>query len=273
MRGSSAGRVLIAGALSLVTAVVVGAQVISYGIPPSATGLALGELPPERPGFNFCRLMYRSVTQESLGSGWTTDYPSADRNLLIRLNEITLIPTPRSEDEEPLHVVVRATDPALFECPFLFASDVGTIGFLDEEIERLRSYLLKGGFLWVDDFWGPTALDRWTSEIGRVLPGLPIVELTPDHPIFATFLRINEVPQIPAISFWLTTRQTAERGGAVARIYGIFDEQNRLMVLMSHDTDIADGWEREGENPEFFELFSPAGYAVGINVAIWALTH
>lgn len=266
-------RVLVTGLLLLGTVVIVVGQAISYGIPRSSTGLEIGELPPRRPGFNFCRLMYRSVTQEALGSGWTTDYPSADRNLLIRLAEITLVESPRNAEEEPLHVVVRATDPTLFGCPFLFASDVGTIGFLDEEIGGLREYLLKGGFLWVDDFWGPEAFDRWSMEIGRVLPGRPIVELTPDHPIFKTFLDVTEVPQIPAISYWLTTGETAERAGAIARVYGIFDERGRLMVLMSHNTDIADGWEREGENPEFFEMFSPGGYAVGMNVVIWALTH
>jgi hypothetical protein len=266
-------RLLTAAFLVVLTAVVLVAQVASYGVPVSTTGLATGELPSEKSGFTVCRLMYRSVTEEALGSGWTTDYPAAERNLMIRLAELTLMPVITSESDEPLHVVVRATDKTVFQCPFLFASDVGTIGFLPDEVTGLREYLLKGGFLWVDDFWGQTAFNRWSAEIARVLPELPIVELPPDHPIFATFFEIERVPQIPAISFWMTARLTAERGGAVARMYGIFDEKGRLLVLMSHNTDIADGWEREGENQEFFELFSPLGYAVGVNAVIWNLTH
>jgi hypothetical protein len=268
-------RVAAAAILLLLTAALVGAQVASYGVPDGGTGLSPGEVPPERNGFSFCRLQYRSVTTETLGSGWTTDYPAADRNLMVRLAEITTIPVNMGTLEEPLHVVVRATDRNVFQCPFLFASDVGTIGFLDAEIVALRDYLMKGGFLWVDDFWGPTALNRWAVEIGRVLPGLPIVELPMDHPLFQTFFKIERVPQIPAISFWLTMKTTSERGGASAepRIYGIFDEKGRLLVLMSHNTDIADGWEREGENEEFFHTFSPGGYAVGVNVVIWNMTH
>ncbi|MDR0788159.1 MAG: DUF4159 domain-containing protein [Gemmatimonadota bacterium] len=268
-------RVLLAALLLLATAVVVGAQAISYGVPPSSTGLAIGEVPHERPGFNVCRLMYRSVTQEALGSGWTTDYPAAERNLLIRIEELTLIHTAKSEDREPLHAVVRPTDPALFECPFIIASDIGTVGFLGAEIEPLRQYFLKGGFLWVDDFWGPVAFNRFSAEIGRILPGLPIVEIPLDHPIFKTFLEIEGgIPQIPAISFWITTQQVAERGtGNPARMYGIFDEKGRMVVLMTHNTDIADGWEREGESVEYFERFSPGAYAVGLNAVIWMLTH
>ena len=268
-------RLVAAGLLLLLTAAIVGAQVVSYGIPASATGLGTGELPPERSGFSFCRLQYRSVVTETLGSGWTTDYPAADRNLMVRLSEITVMPVNMGELEEPLHVVVRATDKAIFECPFLFASDVGTIGFLESEVVGLRDYLLKGGFLWVDDFWGPAAFNRWSAEIARVLPGYPIVELPLDHPIFKTFFELERVPQIPAISFWMTTKLTSERGGASAepKVYGIFDENGRLLVLMSHNTDIADGWEREGENEEFFHTFSPGGYAIGVNVVIWNLTH
>ena len=269
------GRVVTAGLLLLLTAAILAAQVVSFGVPHSATGLGIGELPPKRDGFSFCRLQYRSVVTETLGSGWTTDYPAADRNLMVRLSEVTLMPVNLGELEEPMHVVVRATDRAIFECPFLFASDVGTVGFLEAEVVGLRDYLLKGGFLWVDDFWGPTAFNRWASEIGRVLPGYPIVELSLDHPLFQTFFKIEQVPQIPAISFWMTTGLTSERGGASAeaKVYGIFDEDGRLLVLMSHNTDIADGWEREGENEEFFHMFSPRGYAVGVNVVIWNLTH
>lgn len=251
----------------------VGAQ-IPAATPVAPAGLSTGELPKSPGSFTFCRLMYRSVRSEALGSGWTTDYPSADQNLMIRLAELTTLDISRGDLEEPLHTVMRATDRNLFRCPFVFASDVGTLGFLDDEVTSMREYLLKGGFLWVDDFWGPKALEQFTTEMARVFPDYEVVELTPEHPIYSSFFTIRELPQVPALSFWLATGgQTAERSGSQAGMYGIFDEAGHLLVLMTHDTDIADGWEREGEDSEFFHLFSPLSYAIGINVAIWALTH
>lgn len=261
--------IVAAGLLLLLLVAGVGAQV------PALPQVKPGEV-PDREGFSFCRLQYRSVRQEALGSGWTTDYPAADRNLMIRIAELTNVPVTRGHLGEPAHAIVRASDKNLYQCPFLFASDVGTINFLDAELEGLRSYLLKGGFLWVDDFWGPKALEQWQIEIARVLPNHQAVELPLDHPIFKTFYNVKKVPQIPAISFWLSTNGlTAERGGVSRepKIYGIHDEGGRLMVLMSHNTDIADGWEREGENADFFATFSGPGYAVGVNVVIWAMTH
>ena len=195
---------------------------------------------------------------------------------MIRLAELTAVPVTTGNLREPLHVVVRASDRNVYQCPFLFASDVGTIEFLDAEVLALRNYLLKGGFLWVDDFWGPLALDQWMGEIARVLPNNPPVELSLDHPIFKTFYGVRRIPQIPALSFWLSTNgNTQERGGSSPepKVYGIHDDSGRLVVLMSHNTDIADGWEREGANQDFFATFSGPGYAVGVNVVIWALTH
>lgn len=250
--------------------------VLSGQVAISESTLRSGETPAEPGSFTFCRLMYRSVRTESLGSGWTTDYPSADQNLMIRLAEVTTLDVSRGELEEPVHVVVRVTDRNVFRCPFLFASDVGTLSFLDAEVEAMRQYLLKGGFLWVDDFWGPAALEEFTKEMRRVLPDSSPFRLPMDHPLFSTYFTLREIPQIPAISYWLATNgSTAERGGASpeAAVYGIEDSDGRLVVLMTHNTDIADGWEREADNETFFYTFSPLGYAVGVNVAIWALTH
>src|SRR5687767_2981976 len=107
--------------------------------------------------FTFCRLAYRSVRFEQSGIGWQTDYPYAEINLMTRLSELTKTRISRGLDGRPNTWVVRLTDDQLFNCPLLVASDVGTIGFQPEELARLRTYLLKGGFLWVDDFWGTQA--------------------------------------------------------------------------------------------------------------------
>lgn len=236
----------------------------------------LGVLPAERTGFTFCRLFYTQVRREAGGQGWATDYPGADQNLTIRLPEFTTARVTSYPDGSPQHAVVSATDSTLFECPFLFASDVGTASFSDPEVTRLREYLLKGGFLWVDDFWGSAAWANWSDEIRRVLPEYAPVELPRDHPLFSTFYTIDRVPQIPSIQHWRSSGGgTSERGSdsAVPTIHGIFDGEGRLLVLMSHNTDIADGWEREGEEFAFFHAFSPHGYAVGVNIVIWSMTH
>jgi hypothetical protein len=229
--------------------------------------------------FNFCRLFYDSpYRREAGGQGWSTDYPDADLNFSIRFSELTRSRVSRQPNGDPNHLVVRATDEALFQCPFLLASDVGTMGLSDEEVEKLREYLLKGGFLWVDDFWGSRAWASWVDQIGRVLPPgqYPIQELTPDHPIFRTMFQVAEVPQIPSIQFWRTNGgDTSERGADSARatMHAIMDAHGGVMVLMTHNTDVSDAWEREGEDPRFFYSFSPQGYAVAINAVLYAMSH
>jgi hypothetical protein len=237
--------------------------------------------PPSMPdgGFTFCRVMYQSVRREPMGMGWVTDYPYAEVNLMTRLSELTKATISRDGNGQPNHWVVRLTDPALFNCPFTMASDAGTVGFTPEERDRLREYLLKGGFLWVDDFWGSAAWEHWAAEIGRVLPAAeyPIVDVAVDDPLLKAQFHIDKVPQITNIQFWRGVRGTitSERGGDSEETHCrvIRDQAGRIMVLMTHNTDIADSWEREGEDLDFFRQFSPAGYAFGINVLLHAMSH
>lgn len=228
--------------------------------------------------FTFCRLMFMSRWREPSGSGWNTDYPGADLNFPIRLDELTRMEISRQPSGDANHLVVRPTDPFLFQCPFLLASDIGTSEFSPEEQEAMSAYLRKGGFLWVDDFWGVRAWEVWAEQIGRILPPseFPIEEVLPDHPLWKTLFEIRELPQIPSISHWRRSGGgTSERGSetAVPHIRAISDRHGRIMVLMTHDTDISDSWEREGEDPEFFYQFSPNGYAFAINAVIYAMTH
>ena len=228
--------------------------------------------------FNFCRGMFYSDRREPGGQGWWTDYPDADLNFSIRFSELTKARVSFMPGGEPNHLVVRLTDDALFQCPFLLMEDVGTARFSDEEVNRLREYLLKGGFIWVDDFWGEWAWAQWVEEIHRVLPpeDYPIQAVPADHPVYRTFFQLTELPQIPSIAFWRRSGgATSERGSesAVPQMYSISDRLGRMMVVMTHNTDIADAWEREGEDPRFFYQFSPDGYAVGLNVVLYAMTH
>ena len=228
--------------------------------------------------FNFCRGMFTQDRREPGGQGWWTDYPAADVNFSIRLSELTKTRVSRTPENEPNHLVVRLTDDELFRCPFIEMEDVGTARFTDAEASRLRDYLLKGGFLWVDDFWGDWAWAQWVEEISRVLPKdeYPIRVVDTTHPLFRTFFQVPKVPQIPNIAHWRRTGgDTSERGeeSAVPQMYAISDARGRIMVLMTHNTDISDAWEREGEDPRFFYQFSPDGYSVGINVVMYAMTH
>ncbi|MEZ5415800.1 MAG: DUF4159 domain-containing protein [Vicinamibacterales bacterium] len=227
-------------------------------------------------GFTHCKLMFRSNRREANGMGWATDYPYAGINLLTRVGELTRTRISRDGDGEPNYWVARATDDALFECPFLMATDVGTAYFTPEEAAKLREYFLKGGFLWVDDFWGTRAWDQWADRMKQVLPEFDIVDVPPDHPVRTSMFTIDTVKQVTSINFWRRSGgDTSERGSDSphANFRMIADAHGRIMVLMTHNTDIGDSWEREGEDPEFFLRFSPEGYALGVNVVLYTLTH
>ena len=181
------------------------------------------------------------------------------------------------EDEaSPEAVVVRLTDDALFKCPYILMEDAGTADFSAEEARRLREYLLKGGFVFASDYWGDWAREQFDEQIGLALPPsqYPIVELPLNHSIWRALFDVKNVPQMPSIQSWRRSGGNTDRGVvAPPSARGIADERGRLMVVMLHNTDIPDGWEREGEDPEYFYRFSPDAYAVGINIVVYAMTH
>jgi hypothetical protein len=226
--------------------------------------------------FNFCRAYFSSNRREDGGTGWDTDFPGADNNFSVRLGELTKMPIKMDAQGQPDYVVVRITDPLLARCMVVHFEDAGTISLSPEEVQSLRAYLLKGGFITVDDFWGSDAWTQWAVEIQRVLPEFPIVDLPPDHPIMHTLYDVKEIEQVSSIQFWRRNDgSVSERAhdSATVNIRGIADESGRLMVLMAHNTDIPDTWEREGESQAYFERFSPNGYAIGVNVVLYAYTH
>ena len=240
------------------------------------------ERPPQQwPDRNFtaCHMLFTSVRREPSGAGWRTDYPWGERHLLLRLSELTKTHISRITPDVPHSWLVRLTDDALFDCPYLMASDVGTIGLSEEEALRLRLYLAKGGFLWVDDFWGDAAWEQWTQEFAKAMPraDYAIEDVPLNDPIFHTMFDVTKVPQVTNIRFWRATRgaNTSERGAesAVPHFRAVRDTHGRIVAVMTHNTDISDSWEREGDDPDFFRQFSPDGYALGINVVLYALTH
>ena len=240
------------------------------------------ELPPKQwPDANFtaCHILYTSVRREPSGAGWRTDYPWGERHLLMRLSELTKTRISRLSPKVPHAWLVRLTDDALFGCPYVMASDMGTIGLSDAEAARLRLYLEKGGFLWADDFWGDAAWTQWAHEFAKVLPPPDyIIEDVPlSDPIFHSMFEVRKVPQVSNIRFWRSTggASTSERGeeSAVPHFRAVRDTHGRIVAVMTHNTDISDSWERETDDPGFFQQFAPDGYALGIDVVVYALTH
>lgn len=226
--------------------------------------------------FNFCRVAFQ--TGRRRGSGWSVDYPRADVNLSIRLSELTRTRVSFDADKEPRHFVLPLTDPSLFRCPFVMMTEPGGLVFDDAEVAPLREYLQKGGFLWADDFWGTAAWDGFEQEMRRVLPAdaYSLRDLDPSHPIFRTQFPVLDVKQIPSINFWAGTGGgTSENGNdsRVPRARAFLDKDGRILVLATHNTDYGDSWEREGDDPDYFYAFSVDGYAFGINVVLYALTH
>jgi len=234
-------------------------------------------------GFNFCRVMFTSDHREK--QGWSTDYPGADINFSVRIAELTKIQVKMQDDGEgggdPDAIVVRLTDDALFKCPFIFMEDAGTMRMRPQEAARLQDYLLKGGFLLVSDYHGSWAREQFEEEIGKVLPPsrFPVRNLTPpnDHAMWKTMFPVSKLPQMASIATWRRTGgDVIERWNEDASppaAYGIADEEGRLMVVMVHNTDLPDPWEREGEDKGYFYQFSPDAYAVGIDILLYSMTH
>lgn len=219
--------------------------------------------------FTFVRIKYNSYRS---WSRWATDFPDSDLNFSYRLQQLTSLKV------DPNGRIIELTDPDLFRYPFVYMIEPGDLAFEEAEIKSLRRYLLNGGFLMVDDFWGEAEWDNFYYEIKKVFPDREPVELPLDHPIFHCVYDLKEKPQIPAIGQALMGRSqgvTWERPDAKDVHYkGIFDDKGRLMVIICHNTDLGDGWEREGEDPWYFTEFSEKkAYPLGINIVFYAMTH
>ena len=227
-------------------------------------------------GFQFCRVVFRTDGTGD-GDGWNVDWPRADENLSIRLSELTRAPVSMDSNRQPKHLLVRLAAPELLRCPFVMMTEPGGASFDDREAAGLRNYLLKGGFLWADDFRGEYAWTSLESQLRKVLPAAayPIVDVPLDHAIFHEVTKVSSIPQIPAIGFWQRRHSTSVRGAnsAVPHVRVIDNDRGRIMVLMTHNTDFGDAYEREAENPEYFRRFSVLGYAFGVNVLVYAMTH
>lgn len=240
-----------------------------------------GGLPVNSPwvydgAFVFCRLAFQQ-SFDGDGGGWAVDTPKSDLNFPFRLGELTETPISHDSRGEPNHVFVTPKDPHLFQCPFVMMTEPGGAYFDDEDAAKLREYLVKGGFIWADDFWGEYAWSIWEREIRKVLPAAdyPLVDLPPDHPMFNISYVIPSLPQIPSIDFWFRSGfQTSERvDSRTPHARAILNAHGNVIVMITHNTDFGDAFEREGEDRRYFDAFAAKGYAFGVNVYLYAMTH
>lgn len=223
--------------------------------------------------FTFVRIQYDTHQRgyrgrRGRGYPWYTDYPDADLNLSFRLKELT------SLEVDPEGKVIRLTDEELFDYPFIYIIEPGNLLFSEEEVVALRRYLTKGGFLMVDDFWGEDEWENFRREIKRVFPDREPEEVPLDHEIFHIVYDLDKKPQIPSIHTYMRGGTTERYDAEFAHYRGIFDDDRRLMAFICHNTDLGDGWEREGVDKGYFEMYSePYAYPLGINIVTYAMTH
>lgn len=226
--------------------------------------------------FMFARLRYGTDGWRggAGGGSWVTDLPDADLNLSYRLQQMT------SMKVDPNGRLLRASDPALLDYPFLMAAAPGALELNADEIEGLRRYLLNGGFFLLTDFWGDREWNHFASVMKEVLPGKSFVELSLDHPIYHCLFSIRKKNQVARVDIGLAHLKngspTWERGpdGQEVHHRAIFDEKGRLIVLALHNSDDSDGWEWEGEDTAYFHTFAEGmAYPLAINIIYYVMTH
>jgi hypothetical protein len=244
------------------------------------------ELPPD---FNdqsewvFARLMYPQHPRARFGgyrrfgggdwreggTSWTQDYPRADRHFAQALRRLSRIHV-RSV-EQPVNL--DDGDDA-FNYPWMNAGEMGDWKLTGAQAAALREYLLRGGFIMLDDFWGASEFNRFEESMRVVFPDRAIVEIANDDPIFHVVYDLDERYQVPgqwALQRGVTYRNQDE-GGAVAHWLGIYDDHGRVMVAMTYNSDVGDSWEW-ADDPNYPEKYSALGIRIGVNYVMYSMTH
>jgi hypothetical protein len=254
------------------------AGAILFGLIPVSRSRAGAQLPTAPDNrfaglqWRFVRIRYHFTTentgtdQDFEGEPWYIDAPAAEQNLSRRVKSATSI-----EVEDP--IVLTLDDPRLFTYPWIYFVEPGTLKMTDGDVAILREFLLRGGTATFDDFHGPFEWDNLESEMKRVFPDRPIVEVPKDHPVFSSFYKIDEYPQVAGLGSYLAGRSW-EKGGYVAHLRTILADNGRPMIFFNWNTDMGDGWEWSNsvDFPDYIKYTSLA-YHMGINEIVYALTH
>ncbi len=221
---------------------------------------------PKSHEFHFTRGIYGAGSGNGWGPRWAVDYPKADQQFLVALKRLTLVDAPDAE-----HAIELRAD-LLQDYPFVYVLEVGSMSLTDAESSALRDYLLAGGFLVVDDFWGDWAWQHFQEQMRLVFPTRRIEEVPMNHPVFHVFYDIEEIIQVPNVQLASGEGPTHEQGGRVPHVRGIFDDDGRLMVLINWNTDLGDGWEW-ADSPSYHLRYSTYAFKIGVNFVIYAMTH
>ena len=225
----------------------------------------------EKDVFTFTRVR-RGRSNYGRGSSWQTDTPDSDLNLSYRLQQMT------SMKVDPNGRFLWLTDKDLPHYPFIYMVEPGSLFLTDEEIVALRTYLLNGGFLMFDDFWGEQEWANMAAVMKKVFPDRAFTELPLTHPLYHCVFEIKVKGQVPNVRLGEESQydgRTWERDDAREVHHRVIsDDKGRIMVIATHNTDNGDGWEREGENDYYFRNFSEKiAYPLGINIIFYSMTH
>ena len=231
------------------------------------------EISPAGDEFTFVRIQYENVHGSyddgdywGMLSTWAIDYPAADHNFLRGVRRLTNIHI----NSNP--IVLRLDDDRIFEYPFLYILEVGRRGgpyFTEKEIQNLSEYLLRGGFLFIDDFWGTWQWETFYRGFSKVFPDRPMVDLDKGHQIFHCFYDIDGPQMIPRI---FNPENYPEQDVDRPFNRAILDDNGRVMVLINWNSDMGDGWEHT-YHPGYPTKYANMAYKLGINYLIYALTH
>lgn len=223
----------------------------------------------EKTEYRFARLRY---PQYRGGSGywgvrgsWSTDYPKADRQFMQGVRRLTRLHV-RSVEE-----VVDLDSDEIFNHPWVYATEVGHWDLNEQRAAKLRNYLLKGGFLMVDDFHGSIEWEIFTNSLSRVFPDRPVVDVENKDQIYHVLYDLDERFQVPGIVMFYTGK-VYEQDGVEAKWRAVYDDKGRIMVAVNHNMDLGDAWEH-ADLPQYPEHYSSLAYRIGINYIVYAMTH
>jgi hypothetical protein len=214
--------------------------------------------------FTFVRTVYNG---DRWGS-WAVDFPEADHHFIIGVRDWSGTNLHIADRPEQVPIM----DERLFDYPLIYFVEPGYLELSEEEAGRLREYALRGGFLFLDDFWGEYEWRNVQEQMKRVFPEYEIKDLPLDHSVFHCYFDIEEVVQVPGIGSWFRRGVTYEKGGYVPHYMGIEDKSGRLLTFIARNCDLGDAWEWI-DDPRYPIKYGLAAYKVGINVIIYAMTH
>lgn len=225
----------------------------------------------EKTEYVFARLRYPSFRGGAgywgVRGSWSTDYPAAERHFAQGIRRLSRVHV-RSAEE-----VVSLDDDRLFDYPWMYGVEVGHWDLNDAQAAKLRQYLLRGGFLMVDDFHGTIEYEIFMRSMQRVFPDHPVVDIPDKDPIFHILFDLDERTQIPGIVHMRSGfAQTYEQDGYDDKWGGIYDDKGRIMVAICHNMDIGDAWEH-ADWPEYPERYTSMAYRIGLNYIIYSMTH